>query len=149
MKLSDSVNAFVRLSITFLVFLSLFIATEHLSAEIHPKYYAEKQSEADEFLEIQVDLVKRRFSFSIRKTPLRVTATVVAVHRSENGLHIGDEITIEYEHFRPNRDWVGPRPIPILYRNHVYPAFLNWSDTEQVYIPAARGASFEPEIQLD
>jgi hypothetical protein len=137
-------------SITIVALLGLMlIPNTKLFAEIHPKYYAEMQAEAGEYIEIEVDRVRRGLSLYPRTTPLTIKATVLSVWRSETKLEVGDSITIKYDHLEPARNWVGPRPIPVLRRDGRYPAFLTWYKGKEAYIPAARGASFEPEITLE
>lgn len=118
-------------------------------AEIAPRYYTEMQETAPEHLEIQVTKVNRGLRVFGGNQPVTVTAVVREVRQSQTGLQVGQTIRIQYTHFKPNRRWVGPRPIPLLEKGRTYPAFLSWSDDEQVYRPAARGASFEPLIRLE
>lgn len=129
-----------------LLFLLLLLPAD-AAAEIAPRYYAQMQRDAPEYLQIEVLKVRHSLLWVGRTTSVTVTAKVIAVKRSKKGLVAGDVITIRYDHYRPPRDWVGPRPIPILRKGETCPAFLGWSDEVRAYRPAALGASFEPLIE--
>lgn len=132
-------RAFAAVALCFLV------ATVAI-AEIAPEYYAADQNSAPEYLVVEVLRVERPLLTFSSNIPISANLRVLSVHRSASGLQPGDEITVRYEHFRPQRGWTGPRPIPVLQKGQSYPAFLAWSPDEGCYGPAARGASFEPAI---
>lgn len=127
----------------------LFFLSPQIGAEIHPKYYAEMQRNASEYIEISVERLQRGLVLFGRSTPVTIKATVMSVFHSKKGLQNGDVITIKYSHFKPGRGWAGPRPIPLLREKDRYPAFLTWSDDEQAFVPAARGWSFERQIEWE
>jgi len=120
----------------------------YLFAAIEPKYYRREQDAAPEYLTIKVLRVNKDFNFLARSRQIEVTAEVTGVYRSASGLQPGDKIRIRYTHFRPGQGWVGPRPIPILEKKRTYPAFLTKDTQHNGYLPAARGASFEPLIRI-
>lgn len=65
-------------------------------------------------------------------------ARVLRVGRSKSGVSKDDNITIKYE--VSTVPFPGPRPVPILRKNQVYPAFLKINGRS--YEPAAYGESF-------
>ncbi|MBW3623290.1 MAG: hypothetical protein KY468_07765, partial [Armatimonadetes bacterium] len=111
--------------------------------------------DAPEVLEIKVLAVaQKKQPDSIR---VDAKARVVRVKRSRTGLKPGRVIALRYEHYLPSPGWVGPRPVPIVRPGRVYPAYLVKAASEappagngsksakgaKVYVPAARGYSFE------
>ena len=114
-----------------------------INAEIEPKYYIEWQQQASENIEIRVTKASKGFAPFMSNVGITVKAEVLAVKKSDSGLKVGDSILITYDHFRPKKDWVGPRPIPILKKGSSYPAYLHKSKEADEYLPAARGYSFE------
>ena len=76
-------------------------------------------------------------------------AKIVKVYNSRSNLSVGVSITITYQHFKnPTRGWTGPRAIPILKKKEITEAFLAFDRETNTYVPAARGASFEPLIPI-
>ena len=70
-------------------------------------------------------------------------ARVIAVERSKSALKRGSVITIRYESRDPTKVRIsGPRPVPILKKGVIYPAFLNGNEGMRVFEPAAFGLSF-------
>ncbi|MFO0812511.1 MAG: hypothetical protein U0796_04800 [Gemmatales bacterium] len=67
-----------------------------------------------------------------------VQARIVRVGRTLSGLDKGDTITVKYAY--STVPFPGPRPVPLLRKNEVYPAFLRASGNH--YEPAAYGESF-------
>ena len=126
-----------------LLVLPALLAIAQLSAEIHPKYYAEMQQSAPEKLEIEVKDVDSGWCFFwCGSREIEIEAIVTRVTKSASGLTIGQSIQICYTHFTPGNGWAGPRPIPILKEDRKYPAYLS-KDSDACYGPAARGYSFE------
>ena len=123
-----------------------FLAATAAIAEIAPEYYAADQNSAPEYLVVEVLRVQGPLLSFSSNIPISANLRVLSVNRTASGLQPGDEITVRYEHFRPQQGWTGPRPIPVLQKGQTYPAFLAWSPNEGSYVPAARGASFEPAI---
>jgi len=124
-------------------------------AEIEPKYYREWQAKAPEVLTIRVDAVHpvvtserhRSGDGMLIHTRVEAEAAVEKVERSVSGLKPGDTIRIRYVSTRAEPPMPGPRPIPVLKRGESYPAFL-LGVSKGLYAPAAKGASFEPLIEL-
>lgn len=129
----------------FILIISIFIiGTATLLAEIAPEEYLRMQQQAPEHIIINVLKVStRRFLFS-RTINLTVQAEVESVVTSATNLSPGDCITITYTHYNPKKGVAGPRPIPILKKGTTTDAFLAFDQQETSYLPAARGASFEP-----
>ena len=124
-------------------------------AEIEPKYYREWQLKATEVLTIVPVSVKpvvtserhRSGDGMLIHTRVEAEALVESVTRTASGLKPGDAIRIEYTTTRAEPPMPGPRPIPVLKRGQHYPAFL-LGVSKGLYAPAAKGASFEPLIEL-
>jgi hypothetical protein len=115
-----------------------------LFAEIAPEEYEKMKYNAPEQLELQIRSVRRSGGIFSRYTNVKAKATVIAVHRSQTRLSVGDSITITYSIYKPPRTgWVGPRPLPLLEKGDETPAFLVYDQETQTYTPAARGASFQ------
>jgi hypothetical protein len=112
-------------------------------AEIPPDSYDKLRIGAEEALIIKVVAVDRRLSGNREFRLISVKAKVVAVQRSKKGLKPGSEISIVYESQNPNSTMPGPRRIPILGEGAYYPAFLNISNDQKTYSPAAYGESFK------
>jgi hypothetical protein len=124
-------------------------------AEIEPKYYRAWQNKAPEVLTIRVGEVRpvvtsephRSGDGLLIRTRVDAEATVEKVERSASGLKPGDVIRIRYTATRADPPIAGPRPLPVLKRGETYPAFL-LGVSKGLYAPAAKGASFEPLIEL-
>ncbi len=133
----------MKIPVKIVAFLFLFLPA-FLFAEIELKYYQEDQSVAPEYIDIKVLKVKKEWCFFCPEREIRVKAKVIAVHRSAAGLKIGDVIKIKYKLFKPPKKWTGPRPLPLLKKKKMYPAFLK--KTGRHFSPAARGYSFGPVL---
>jgi hypothetical protein len=133
----------------FTIFFLFIVGTFTVSAEIAPVEYQRMQASAPEQLEVAVLRSNtRRFLFS-RDTDVTLNVEVISVTGSATGLNSGDRITITYTHTRNPRGWAGPRAIPIQKRGTVTSAFLEYSPQSKTYVPAARGASFDPPIMFE
>ena len=110
-----------------------------------PDVYENLKNNAPESLYISVEKVETRWSvLPLSEVTVFVNAKVLSVYDSQSDLKKGDMITIIYKTviFRPP-GWVGPSAIPILDENKTYNAYLKKSDAGKIYVPAARGRSFE------
>jgi hypothetical protein len=133
----------------------VFAPATPTQAEIEPKYYREWQDKAPEVLTIRVGAVKPVVTTNrhgggdalLIQTRVEAEATVETVERSASGLKPGDAIRIQYVTTRSEPPMAGPRPLPVLKRGETVPAFL-LAVSRGLYAPAAKGASFEPLIQL-
>ena len=133
----------------------VFAPSSPSQAEIEPKYYRQWQDKAPEVLTIRVGAVKpavtserhRSGDGMLIHTRVEAEATVEKVERSASGLKPGDTIRIQYLSTRAEPPMAGPRPLPVLKRGEAYPAFL-LGVSKGVYAPTAKGASFEPLIEL-
>ncbi len=132
-----------------IVFLLLVCCTVPLAAEIAPEEYQRMQLGSDEHLEILVRSVSKKSWLFSRDTDVTVKAEVLVVHRSSTGLSEGDQISITYTSTKLAKGWAGPRPIPILKRESETSAFLAFDAERNVYVPAARGYSFESLLLPD
>lgn len=133
--------------ITLLNFVLLIItfAVQTALAELSPCSYKEMQKNAPEYLNLQILSVKtEKASESIN---VEIEAKVMAVHQSKSQVKPGDVIHLHYVH--NTKPLVGPRPIPILEKGKVYPAFLTKSEDQEFYEPAAMGRSFEVINKVD
>ena len=120
-----------------------------LLAEIAPEEYRNMQLGAPDVVDIRVLKVKTSRPLFSRNITVQVNAQVIGVERSLSNLSEGDRITILYEHYKmPKRGWTGPRPIPILRKGEESIAFIRFDQEASAYVPAARGASFDPLIPL-
>ncbi len=145
----------VRRSFGALAVAVTLIVVSSARAEIDPKYYREWQEKAPEALTIRVDEVHpvvtsardRSGDGMLIHTHVDAAATVERVERSASGLKPGDKIRIQYVTTRADPPMAGPRPIPLLKRGETYPAFL-LGVSKGLYAPAAKGASFDPLIEL-
>ena len=117
-------------------------------AELSPMVYQGLQQDTQEYYMIRTVEVKSPLRLFSRERPVIVTAEIKEVFRSARGAKPNETIEIGYTHYRPPRNWVGPRPIPLLSENRSYHAFLTWSEGQGHYVPAARGASFDPPIDF-
>lgn len=131
---------------TVLILILLLGSLTGLSAEIAPEEYQKMQLGSEEHLEILVRSVSKKSWLFSRETNVTVNAEVLVVHRSRTGLSEGDRITITYTHSKLRKGWAGPRPIPILKRKSETSAFLAFDEHKKVYVPSARGYSFESLI---
>jgi hypothetical protein len=128
----------------------LFIFTVLLSiklfAELPPYVYTTLQKNAPESLLIKVHHLQINSSI-VTDTTIRLEAEVIDVIRSKSGLKKGDRISILYRTFisRPG-GWVGPSPIPVLEKDKIYSAFLKKGEESNLYLPAAKGKSFNKPI---
>lgn len=146
-----SVGAFVLAAALGMI----FAPSSPTLAEIEPKYYREWQAKAPEVLQIRVDEVHPVVTSErlltgddmLIRTRVDAEATVEAVKRSASGLRPGDKIHIRYVSTRAEPPMPGPRPIPVLKPGKSYPAFL-LGVSKGLYAPAAKGASFEPLIEV-
>jgi hypothetical protein len=124
-------------------------------AEIEPKYYRAWQDKAPEALTIRIGAVKPTVTSErhasgngmLIHTRVDADAIVEKVERSASGLKPGDAVRIQYVTTRAEPPMVGPRPLPVLKRGETAPAFL-LAVSQGLYAPAAKGASFEPLIQI-
>jgi len=120
-----------------------------LFAEIAPEEYENMKRNAPEQLEVRIRSVTRSGGIFSRYNNVKAKATIIAVHRSQSRLSVGDSITITYSIYKPPRTgWVGPRPIPLLKKGEETPAFLVYDQKSQTYTPAAKGASFQFMLPL-
>jgi hypothetical protein len=117
--------------------------TPAAQAEIPPGSYDKLRISAEEALIIKVTKVDKRLRGNREFTAVSVTAKVVTVQRSKKGLKLGSEISIDYESQKLNSTMPGPRRIIVLGEGKYYPAFLNSSDGQKSYTPAAYGESFK------
>jgi hypothetical protein len=149
------VNLLRQIAIALSAAVCVAAAAAVARAEIDPKYYREWQEKAPEALTI-VPVSVRPVVTSERQrsgegmlihTRVEVEAIVESVIRSASELKPGDAIRIQYTTTRADPPLVGPRPIPVLKRGEPYPAFL-LGVSKGLYAPAAKGASFEPLIEL-
>jgi hypothetical protein len=111
-------------------------------AEIPPGSYDKLRINAEEALIIKVVNVNRRLTGNREFTLISVKAQVVAVQRSKTGIKPGRKISIQYESQHPNSTMPGPGRSAILQVGEYYPAFLNISEDQKTYSPAAYGKSF-------
>lgn len=118
-----------------------------LHAELPPKVYSDLRDASPEHIEITVRKVSRGFCIACTRQKILVRAEVVKVLRTSTGLKPGDIICIGYEHHRPRRGWVGPRPVPILEEGGTCYAYLRKGKNTDCFEPAAAGASFEKPSQ--
>jgi hypothetical protein len=133
----------------------VFAAAAPSLAEIEPKYYREWQDKAPEVVTIRIGAVRPAVTTNrhrdgdtlLIQTRVEAEATVEAVERSASGLKPGDAIRIQYVTTRSEPPMAGPSPLPVLKRGETVPAFL-LAVSKGLYAPAAKGASFEPLIQL-
>lgn len=127
-----------------------FIALSGLTAahaEIAPQYYAQDQKGAPEAITVVIESVDVSTCWfnACDGRDVKVTAKVTAVERSASGVSVGQVITIEYRNVNM-KGRSGPRPIRVLEKGEAVPAFLTKDGA--IFRPAARGASFEPQITL-
>lgn len=127
-----------------IMLLIFFLPLASLLSEIALEEYRNMQASAPEQIEISVKRVSTKTPFFSGTTYVTVKADVVSVRYSETKLSVGDSITITYTHFKPRKHWVGPRAIPILKKHTTSDAFLFFDLESNTYVPAAKGASFDP-----
>lgn len=139
----------MRLRKMISMLLACILGMASLGAEIAPEEYRNMQLSAPESVDVEVVRGKTGRVLFSRTVSVTVSAEIVAVERSRTNLSIGDRITITYEHYKnPKKGWAGPRSIPILKKRDITPAFLRFDKEANVYVPAARGASFDALIPL-
>jgi hypothetical protein len=114
-----------------------------VQAEIPPGSYDKLRISAQEALIIKVVTVNKKLTSNREFTLVSITARVIAVQRSQKGIKPDSEISVQYESRNPNSKMAGPRRIAILKESEYYPAFLNISDDQKTYNPAAYGESFK------
>ena len=139
------------LNLSLKLFLCTILATGIMplqaDAELPPSAYAGFQQSAGEKLDIRVINVEtsgwlRELVF--KDVRITVQAKVLRVDRSASGLLPGKTIYISYRQEKRPAGWVGPGEVPSLSTGEVRPAFLEYVEGN-VYAPAARARSFEPE----
>jgi hypothetical protein len=114
----------------------------NVRAELPPGSYDKLRSEAQDAIIIEVESVTAK-ELKSGWTEVILKARVLAVERSKSALKRGSMITIRYQSRDPNKvKFVGPRPVPILEKGEIYPAFLNGNEGMRVFEPAAFGLSF-------
>jgi hypothetical protein len=111
-------------------------------AELPPGSYDKLRKGAGEMLVIEIMTVQQK-AISGNKIEVTLQAKILRVEQSRTGLKPGVQMVISYSEFDPkaNRP-AGARPVPILERGGVYPAFLNRANNGKSYEPAAYGESF-------
>jgi hypothetical protein len=109
-------------------------------AELPPGSYDSLRVSAPEAVVIEVVAVTRRPGTQ-GATTVTLQAKVLTVERSNTGLKKGDVVSIRYLQIAQN-GFVGPRPVPLLEKGAVYPAFLRKEPQSKMYEPAAYGESF-------
>ncbi len=127
--------------------LVLLLGMGTLGAEIAPHEYRLMQQGSPEQIQIKVLSVSKAYKLFSGSTHVTVKAEVQQVARSESKLSVGDRITIKYTHYKPRKNWAGPRPIPLLKKHTETDAFLAFDTEQNWYVPSARGASFDPLIR--
>ena len=120
----------------FLALCCCFFLPAFALAELPPGTYDQLRRESEEAVMIQVTSVQVIRNGDYKNVTLGVR--VLRVGRSKSGLSQGDTITIKYE--VSMIPVTGPRPVPILNRNQMYPAYLK--SNGNTYEPAAYGMSF-------
>lgn len=118
--------------------LGTIVFADFARAELPPEVYNNMRADAPEALIIQVTDVKQMPQAG--GIVVEIKARVLSVEKSGANVNVGDTITIRYTRMATGIGFVGPRPIPILKKEQVYPAFL--SKQENHFTPAARGGSF-------
>jgi hypothetical protein len=112
-------------------------------AELPPGSYDKLREGATEILVIEIMAVQQKV-IPGNKVEVTLQAKVLGVEQSRTGLKPGAQMVISYTEFDPkakNRP-PGARPVPILERGSIYPAFLNRASNGKSYEPAAYGESF-------
>lgn len=134
-------TTYARLLAVVLVAFMATLVHQAARAELPPGSYDKLRAEAPEALVIEVSSVEKQ-EIEPGKIAVTVEASVLAVERSKDGVKKGDKITIKYTHIDTTviKNWAGPRPIPILAKGGVYPAFLKKDG--KVFTPVAHGESF-------
>jgi hypothetical protein len=114
--------------------------------ELPPGSFDKLKIGAEEALVIQITSVKTTPAATGKDVTLE--AKVLGIERSKSGQKKDDVITIQYFAQDPNVPIPGPRIIPVLAKDEVYPGFLNKKRSAKVFEPAAYGESFHmtPEM---
>jgi hypothetical protein len=110
-------------------------------AELPPGSYDKLKVDADSAATILVNSVKTAQANDGKN--VTIEAKVLGVERSKSGLKKGEFITITYFVRDPGKPFAGPRPIPLLEKDTVYPAFLVPGSNQRTFEPAAHGESFK------
>ncbi len=128
----------------FLTLLVIVIAMAIVTtsfAELPPGSYDKMRVDADSAVTILVTSLKATDAHDGKEVVFE--AKVLGVERSKSGIKKGDSIKVGYFARDPGKPIAGPRPIPILERDSVHPAFLERDAHPGVYKPAAHGESFK------
>ena len=114
-----------------------------LKAEISPDEYEKMRDASPEKLTLIKTKVNKGWCLVCTSRDVEVEALVESVEASATGLKPKQTIKIEYTYKQIPIEINGPRGLPMLKENRVYTAFLKKRPNEDIYEPAARGASFE------
>ncbi|GAB4444160.1 MAG: hypothetical protein OHK0011_26350 [Turneriella sp.] len=93
---------------------TLLLSASAVSAEIHPRFYADMQRSAPEFLSLLVEEVEPAVLPKDEYVASRVRAKVERVFRSKSRIKKGATVEIRYTIWQPPRDYTGGRPLPHL-----------------------------------
>ncbi|WP_428738596.1 hypothetical protein [Sulfurimonas sp.] len=128
------------------ILLVLTFLSTLLFAELPPYYYKNLQNASQENLIIEVNHVHQSISILSNNIVLDVNATVLKVQHSQSNLQKGDTIRIKYSRvLKHPTGWVGPSEPLILEERTSYKAYLKQFENSKLYLPDARGKSFEQQ----
>jgi hypothetical protein len=113
-------------------------------SELPPQVYKDYQARSPEALTIKVNsvIVKATAAPNGTRSDIAAQATVEAIERSANHLHVGDTISIKYSHYTYKHPIAGPGQPEIVLQGRAYLAYLAKSEKDETYVLAAGGRSF-------
>jgi len=122
--------------------LVLVILTPMVFAELPPSAYEAMQAQAPECLQINVLKVEIEPGTLEDQQNIHLTANVLNIARSAEGLKKGAIIHILYTVTDHQPPWVGPGQVPILKEGATNVAYLKKGEKTDVFQPAAGIMSF-------
>lgn len=122
--------------------LILMCAASIALAELPPSAYEAMQAKAPECLQIQVLKVEVEPGARDDQQNIHLTANVLNIARSAEGLKKGAVIQIFYTVTDHQKPWVGPGQVPILKEGATNVAYLEKGEKPDVFVPAAGIMSF-------
>lgn len=118
----------------------LFLATLH--AELPPSAYERMQTEAPEYLDIQILRVVVEPGAEADQQDVQLTARIVRVHRTKSNLQPGGMLNILYTLAERPPGFVGPGQVPVPNEGENTVAYLKNGEKPDEFEPAAGAMTF-------
>lgn len=117
-----------------------FLASLH--AELPPSAYEQMQSNATEYLDIEILRVDIAPAAVQGQQDVELTARIVKVHRTKSNLQPGGMLNIAYTLADRPPGFVGPSAVPVPAEGEKTVAYLKSGEAPGQFLPAAGAMSF-------